>query len=79
MAGTVIFEGPGQWGALKLNSGLVFRPDYEKPVQSVVNYLLSRSDVDEDKIAIIGYSMGGYLAPRAAQVTKGSKHALPIH
>lgn len=63
----LIFEGPGQWGALKINPDLIFRPDYEKPVQSVVDYLLSREDVDGDKLAIIGYSMGGYLAPRAMQ------------
>lgn len=63
----LIFEGPGQWGALKLNPGLTFRPDYEKPVQAVVDYLFTRGDVDTDKLAIIGYSMGGYLAPRAAQ------------
>ena len=62
----IIFEDPGQWGALKLNRGLIFRPDYEKPVQAVVDYALSRPDVDEDKLALIGYSMGGHLAPRAA-------------
>ena len=25
----LIFEGPGQWAALKTNPGLIFRPDYE--------------------------------------------------
>jgi pimeloyl-ACP methyl ester carboxylesterase len=62
----LIFEGPGQWGALKANPGLHFRPDYEKPTAAVVDYLLTRSDVDSDKIALIGYSFGGHLAPRAA-------------
>jgi pimeloyl-ACP methyl ester carboxylesterase len=62
----LIFEGPGQWAALKTNPGLVFRPDYEKPVSAVVDYLFSRPDVDQDKVALIGYSAGGYLAPRAA-------------
>jgi pimeloyl-ACP methyl ester carboxylesterase len=62
----LIFEGPGQWSALKRNPGLIFRPDYEEPVRAVVDYVLSRRDVDSERLALIGYSMGGYLAPRAA-------------
>lgn len=62
----LIFEGPGQWGALMNNPGLHFRPDYEKPIGAAVDYLMTRSDVDADKIALIGYSMGGYLATRGA-------------
>ncbi len=62
----LIFEGPGQWTALKANPGLIFRPDYEKPVAAVVDYLFTRPDVDADKVALIGYSFGGHLAPRAA-------------
>jgi len=62
----LIFEGPGQWGALIRNPGLIFRPDYEKPVGAAVDYLMTRNDIDRDKIAIIGYSMGGYLAVRGA-------------
>ena len=62
----LIFEGPGQWGALMNNPGLTFRGDYEKPTQAVVDYLLARADVEPDKIALIGYSAGGYFAPRAA-------------
>jgi pimeloyl-ACP methyl ester carboxylesterase len=61
-----IFEGPGQWAALKANPGLIFRPDYEKPMRAVVDYLLTRPDVDPDRLALIGYSAGGYFAPRAA-------------
>jgi Alpha/beta hydrolase family len=62
----LIFEGPGQWSALKTNPGLRFRPDYEKPVAAVVDYLVTRPDVDATKLALIGYSFGGHLAPRAA-------------
>jgi len=62
----LIFEGPGQWGALMDNPGLVFRPDYEKPVGAAIDYLMTRNDIDKDKIAIIGYSMGGYLSVRGA-------------
>jgi pimeloyl-ACP methyl ester carboxylesterase len=62
----LVFEGPGQPGAMNLNPGLVFRPDYEVPVGAAIDYCLTRRDVDPAKIAIIGYSFGGYLAPRAA-------------
>ena len=62
----MIFEGPGQWGALMENPGLTFRGDYEKPTRAVVDYLLTRPDVQPNKIALIGYSAGGYFAPRAA-------------
>jgi len=62
----LIFEGPGQWGALMNNPGLIFRPDYEKPVGAAVDYLMTRDDIDKEKIAIIGYSMGGYLCVRGA-------------
>jgi pimeloyl-ACP methyl ester carboxylesterase len=66
----LMFEGPGQWAALKTNPGLTFRPDYEKPVGAVVDYLLTRPDVDASRLAIVGYSMGGYLATRAALDTR---------
>jgi hypothetical protein len=62
----LIFEGPGQRGALHLNPGLLFRPDYEVPVRAVVDYALARPGVDAQRLALIGYSLGGYLAPRAA-------------
>lgn len=42
------------------------RPDWEHVVTPVVDYARSRSEVDPDQIALIGWSFGGYLAPRAA-------------
>ena len=62
----LVFEGPGQWSALQLNPGLVMRPDYEKPVRAVMDYLLQRDDVDPDKIAVYGLSLSSQLAVRAA-------------
>lgn len=59
------FEGPGQ-GAVIREQHIPFRYDWEKVVTPVVDYLLTRPDVDPDRIALMGISLGGYLAPRAA-------------
>jgi hypothetical protein len=60
----LIFDGPGQ-GAALFRQGLYFRFDWEKVVTPVVDYALSRPDVDGDHIAIYGASQGGYWVPRA--------------
>jgi pimeloyl-ACP methyl ester carboxylesterase len=59
------FDGPGQPAARRLD-GLVFRPDWEHPVAQVLDWLCARPDVDADRVAILGASMGGLLAVRAA-------------
>ena len=61
----LIFDGPGQGGALVMQ-GLPMRADWENVVTPVVDYLLTRPDVDSARIALYGGSFGGYLAPRAA-------------
>lgn len=62
----VLFEGPGQRGALHLNPGLTLRPDYEVPVAAVLDHVLPRPDVDPARVALLGYSLGGFLVTRAA-------------
>jgi pimeloyl-ACP methyl ester carboxylesterase len=60
------FEGPGQGGVIR-KQYIPFRYDWEKVVSPVVDYALSRTqDVDPKHIALMGMSMGGYLAARAA-------------
>lgn len=59
------FEGPGQ-GRVIRQQKLYFRPDWEKVVTPVVDYALTRPEVDPRRIALMGLSFGGYLAPRAA-------------
>jgi esterase/lipase len=65
----LIYEGPGQGEMITLQN-IPFRYDWEKAVTSVVDFALSRPEVDADRIALIGYSMGGYLAPRALAFEK---------
>jgi dienelactone hydrolase len=61
----LIFEGPGQGAALRINK-LPFRYDWEAVVTPVIDVALNLRGVDPDRIALLGMSMGGYLAPRAA-------------
>ena len=61
----VVFDGPGQ-GAAIIEQGLMFRPDWEAVVKPVVDYTVQLPEVDASKIALLGISLGGYLAPRAA-------------
>jgi hypothetical protein len=58
------FDGPGQGQAL-FEQGLHFRPDWEAVVNPVVDYALTRDDVDPDRIALLGVSQAGYWVPRA--------------
>jgi dienelactone hydrolase len=58
-------EGPGQGSAL-YTQRLTLRHDYEHVASQVVDWLVARPEVDATRIAIIGRSFAGYLAPRAA-------------
>jgi hypothetical protein len=59
------FYGPGQGTAL-LQQKLYSRPDWEKVISPLLDYLLIRRDVDPGRVALLGVSEGGYWAPRAA-------------
>jgi len=56
---------PGQ-GLLPLE-GKVFRPKMHPAMRKVVDYALSRPDVDPERLAAFGYSGGGGFVPQAAQ------------
>ncbi len=61
----LLFDGPGQ-GRPLIEQDLVFRPDWENVVTPVVEFALTRPEVDPEKVVLLGWSFGGYLAPRAA-------------
>lgn len=63
------FDGPGQGYAL-WKQQLYFRSDWEKVISPVVDYALSRPEVDPKRIAVQGISQGGYWVPRAAAFEK---------
>ena len=49
-----------------IKHGLPIRPDWENVVTPVIDYALTRPEIDPDRIALVGWSFGGFLAPRAA-------------
>jgi pimeloyl-ACP methyl ester carboxylesterase len=55
----VLFEGPGQ-GSVIRRQGIPFTTEWERPVAAVLDHL------GLDDVTLIGLSLGGYLAPRAA-------------
>ncbi len=62
---------PGQ-GLLPMY-GKPFRPDMNVPMKAVIDYALSRGDVDPAKLACYGYSGGGGFVPQAAMYDKRIK------
>lgn len=58
-----LFEGPGQGGVVRLQ-GKHFTYEWEKPVKNILDYF------NLNDITIIGASLGGMLAPRAAAFEK---------
>jgi dienelactone hydrolase len=65
----LLFDGPGQ-GRNLIHDGSALRPDWETVVSPVIDYLLSRPDVDSHRIVLAGWSFAGFLAPRAAALEK---------
>jgi pimeloyl-ACP methyl ester carboxylesterase len=67
----ITFEGPGQ-GIVLRRHGIPFRPDWEVVVKVVLDFTLDyiaarpETNIDTEKLAIAGSSMGGYLSLRGA-------------
>jgi len=63
---------PGVGEALRLK-GLTAITDSERWAGAAVDYLETRDDVDHNRIGMMGWSLGGYYAPRAACYEKRFK------
>ncbi|MBV8840029.1 MAG: alpha/beta fold hydrolase, partial [Alphaproteobacteria bacterium] len=72
---TLVFDGPGQ-GEGEYDFGI--RGDYEVAVRAVVDYLMTRADLDTARIGLWGVSLGGYYAARAAAFEKRIKACLAL-
>ena len=71
-----IFGYPGHRGAVHTDPQQVRRPDYEVPFKAALDLLETLPGVDE-RIALIGFSGGGYVAPRVAIHDKRIKAVIP--
>ena len=56
-------DGPGQGES---EFALPLRPDYDVPVRYAIDYLATRDDVDVSQVGMLGVSLGGFFAARAA-------------
>ncbi|GAA0248632.1 alpha/beta hydrolase family protein [Cryptosporangium japonicum] len=65
----LMLDQPGSGEALRLQ-GLTARVDAEAWGAAAVDYLLGRDDVDAGRLGIVGWSLGGYYAPRVAAFEK---------
>jgi dipeptidyl aminopeptidase/acylaminoacyl peptidase len=62
-------DGPGQGESLRLRR-IHARFDYEVAGTAAYEYVTARSDVDPKKVTVMGYSFGGYYAPRIVAFEK---------
>jgi dipeptidyl aminopeptidase/acylaminoacyl peptidase len=61
----LVMDAPGYGEPLRLRN-VASRPDYEVTTGAVIDYLETRSDLDADRVGVMGISLGGYYAPRSA-------------
>jgi dienelactone hydrolase len=66
---TLMVDCPGSGEALRF-LGLTARVESEDWAAACVDYLLQRPDVLPERIGLVGWSLGGYFAPRAAAFEK---------
>ncbi len=69
------FDGPGQG---LVSATLKMRPDFEVPIRAVVDDLLTREDLDGERLAVGGISYGGVFACRAAAFDPRVKAAVSV-
>ena len=62
---TLAIDGPGQGETLRMRE-MKSRHDYEVAGTAAYEYLLGRKEVDAKRVAVMGYSFGGYYSSRIA-------------
>jgi dipeptidyl aminopeptidase/acylaminoacyl peptidase len=72
---TLPFDGPGQGEA---EYTIPIRGDFEVPVKAVVDFIDTRQDLDASRIGVMGVSLGGYYAARAAAFEKRLKACVSL-
>jgi dipeptidyl aminopeptidase/acylaminoacyl peptidase len=68
-------DGPGQ-GEMEFTHPI--RHDYEVPIRHAIDYLERRADIDASRVGLMGVSLGGYYAPRAAAFEPRVQAAIAI-
>jgi dienelactone hydrolase len=68
----LLVDTPGRGSSMYLK-GIKTRPDYEVPGNACIDYLVSRPEVNANRVALLGISMAGYYAPRVAAFEKRLK------
>jgi alpha-beta hydrolase superfamily lysophospholipase len=61
----LIVDQPGAGGALRLH-GLVGRAETETYVTAIIDWIMARLSLATNRVGLVGLSMGGFFAPRAA-------------
>ena len=67
------FEMPGQFGTVLDDPEMTYRTDTWVPIGAAVDYSLTRPEVDPERLALVGYSWGGTMGPRAVTREKRIK------
>jgi len=66
---TLAIDGPGQSETLRLRR-IYSRPDYEVAGRAAYDWVAAQPEVDPKRVTVMGYSFGGYHAPRIAGMDK---------
>ena len=66
---TLAIDGPGQGESLRLRD-IKTRHDYEAAGTAAYDWVAARPEVDAKRVAVMGYSFGGYYAPRIVAFEK---------
>jgi dienelactone hydrolase len=61
----LLYDGPGTGSSL-LFRGTASRYDYEAPIGQTIDWIAGRPELDETRVALVGWGSGGYYTCRAA-------------